>query len=208
MKKLLLIGGGGHCYSVLDCVLSKDNYEDIGIIDHGDTPILSTPVIGRDKDLPKLFLEGWTDAFISVGSIGNTALRRHLYNMVDKIGFTIPVICDSSAVIGRDVQIGKGVFIGKRAVINAGSIIGSGAIINTASMIEHDCVVGDFAHISPGTVLCGQVKVGADTHIGAGSVVRQQIRIGERALIGAGSVVVKDIPDYTKAFGNPCKVEE
>ena len=75
-------------------------------------------------------------------------------------------------------------------------------------MIEHDCEIGEFAHISPGTVICGQVHIGMDSHIGAGSVVRQQIRIGSDVLIGAGSVVVKDMPNHVKAYGNPCRVAE
>lgn len=32
-KKLLLIGGGGHCKSVLDSILDNNDYIDIGIIE-------------------------------------------------------------------------------------------------------------------------------------------------------------------------------
>ncbi len=42
--------------------------------------------------------------------------------------------------------------------------------------------------------------------IGMGSIVMPGVTIGEGAIIGAGSVVVKDIPPYTIAVGNPCKV--
>ncbi len=208
MKKLLLIGGGGHCRSVLDCVLAANEYEEIGIIDREDSSLLRLPVKGKDEDLPQLFREGWTDAFVSVGSVGNTALRRKLYRMIREIGFTVPVIRDPSAVVARGVKLKEGVFIGKRAVVNTDSRIGCGAIINTGAVIEHECVIGDFTHISPGTVLCGQVSVGPDAHVGAGTVVRQQIRIGEGALIGAGSVVVRDIPNHVKAYVNPCRVIE
>ena len=208
IKKLLLIGGGGHCRSVLSSVLSLNQYDDIGIIDYTDTPILGIPVVGRDEELPGFKQSGWTDAFITVGSIGNTGLRRRLYQMVVDLGFTVPVIIDPTAIIAQDAKIETGCFVGKGAIINSGTRIEKCAIINTGAIIEHDCQVGKFAHISPGTVLCGQVTVGNGSHIGAGSVVRQQTKIGNNVLIGAGSTVVQNMPDGAVAYGNPCKVVE
>lgn len=204
-KKLLLIGGGGHCHSVIDSVLSIGEYSEIGIIDSVECSYQGVSRIGTDDDLPRLFIEGWTDAFIAVGSVGNTDIRRRLYDYINKIGYNIPDIIDSSALISRGVSIGKGVFIGKRAVVNIGVVIGACSIVNTGSIIEHDCSIGDFSHISPSAVLCGNVSVGNDTHIGAGSVVKQGVTIGDHTMIGAGSVVVSNFADNIKAYGNPCK---
>lgn len=205
-RRLLLIGGGGHCESVLDCVLSTGSFKTIGIVDRNPSAsALEVKVIGNDDDLFRLKNDGWTDAFISVGSIGSTALRRRLYQMIKELGFTVPTIIAPSAIIGRATKIGEGVFIGKGAIINTGVSIGNCAIINTGAIIEHDCKIGVFAHVSSGGTLCGQVVVGDDSHIGAGTVVRQGISIGCCTLIGAGSVVVKDIRDNIKAYGIPCK---
>ena len=206
-RKLLLIGGGGHCRSVLDCIISTGQYETIGIIDKDcSASALNIPVVGDDADLPRLKSEGWTDAFISVGSIGTTALRRRLYQMVQDIGYHTPSIIDPTAIIARDVTIKEGSFIGKRAIVNTGCEIGLCAIVNSGAIVEHDCVVGGFSHISPGATLCGQVSIGTDTHIGAGAVVRQGITIGNNVLIGVGSVVVKNMSNNVKAYGNPCEV--
>lgn len=205
-KKLLLIGGGGHCHSVLDSVLSLNVYDEIGIIDSIDGSCLGIPVIGTDNDVPALMDEGWSHAFITVGSVGDARIRKRLYKMVKGLGLAVVSVIDPTAIVARGSVIKEGAFIGKRAVINTGTTIGECSIINTGAMVEHDSEVGAFSHISPGTILCGQVKIGAGTHIGAGSVARQQITIGDCSLIGAGSVVVKDIPNNVKAYGNPCKV--
>ncbi|WP_273130286.1 acetyltransferase [Bacillus weihaiensis] len=207
-KKILLIGGGGHCKSVLDALLTTDKYSKIVIIDQkeniGET-ILSVPIVGCDDDLPRLYQQGFTEAFITVGSIGNPKLRVQLFNLVEKIGFHVPNIIDETAIISKYANLSRGVFVGKNAVINAGSFIHKGAIINTSVIIEHDCLVDEFSHIAPGTVLCGDVKIGNRTHIGANSVIKQQTSIGENTIIGMGSTVLTDIGNNTIAYGNPCK---
>lgn len=213
---ILLIGGGSHCHSVIDTLCRSTQYDKIGIVakDENNLKELEKDIIvadfllGLDADLPKLFSEGWNNAFITLGSIGNPNGRKIIYSQISQIGFHIPAIIDKSATISTNTKIAAGVFVGKSAVINIGSVIGECAIINTGAIIEHDCMIGDFTHVSPGTVICGQVTVGTDSHIGAGSVVKQGTIIGSNTLIGAGSVVVKNIPDNVKAFGNPCRVIE
>lgn len=205
-KRLLLVGGGGHCKSVIDSILASGAYEELGVVDKQETVTYQdVSFVGTDDDLAALYNDGWNEAFITVGSVGDTRLRRKLFNLIDDIGFVIPVIADPSAVIAEDAVIGRGTFIGKRAVVNSDCSIGEASIINTGAIIEHECLIGDFAHISPGAVLCGQVKIGSNSHIGAGSVVRQQIIIGKNVLTGVGSVIVCDLPDNIKAYGNPCK---
>lgn len=207
-RKLLLIGGGGHCRSVLDSAISSGIFDEIGIVDFTEGSILGIPVVGNDNDIPALMKAGWNCAAIAVGSVGDTQLRRQLYEKLHGFGLKTVSIIDPTAMIARGVFIQDGCFVGKKAVINTQSVIGECAIINTGAIIEHDCKIGAFSHISSGAVLCGQVTVGDDTHIGAGSTVRQCITIGSGSLIGAGSAVVKDIPDHTKAYGNPCRVVE
>jgi sugar O-acyltransferase (sialic acid O-acetyltransferase NeuD family) len=208
IKRLLLIGGGGHCKSVLDSLLAREYYTEIGIIDHKENrgkAVLGIPIIGSDSDLEDLYSRGYTYAFVTLGSIGNSAPRVKLFAELKRIGFEIPYIVDSTAIISRNVFLEKGVYVGKNAVINADAAIGKGAIINTAAIIEHDCQIGAFVHIAPGSVLCGQVQIGAYTHIGAKSVVKQQVKIGANTMIGMGSLVLRNVPEDIVAFGNPCK---
>jgi acetyltransferase-like isoleucine patch superfamily enzyme len=92
------------------------------------------------------------------------------------------------------------------ATVNAFTTIDEGVIINTNSVVEHDCVVREFAHICPGASIAGGCTIGALAWVGIGSSVRQGIIIGEASTLGAGSVVVKNIPAGVTAFGNPAKV--
>ena len=51
-----------------------------------------------------------------------------------------------------------------------------------------------------------EVVIGDNVWIGGSSVICPGIHIGSNVVIGAGSVVTKDIPDWTIAAGNPCRV--
>jgi sugar O-acyltransferase (sialic acid O-acetyltransferase NeuD family) len=206
-KKILLIGGGGHCKSVLDSLVGLDEYEKIGIVDKTENigkSLFGTPFIGCDDDLQTLFDAGYEYAFITIGSIGNSFIRQNLYNQLCEIGYEIPSIVDVSAQVSEQATIGPGVFIGKLCIVNAGASIQKGAIINSGSIIEHDSQVGAYAHIASGAVLGGEVIIGDGTHIGANATIRQQIHVGRNSIVGMGSVVLKDVGTGVMAYGNPC----
>jgi len=210
-KKILLIGGGGHCKSVLDSLLELKEYVEIGIIDKKDNVgnfVMGIPIIGCDDDLSALFNNGYKYAFVTLGSISNPMLRIKLFEKISKIGYEIPVIIDSTAEVSKYAEVEKGVFIGKQCIVNPDTIIKKGSIINSGAIIEHDCRVGAFAHIAPGAVLSGGVTVGDQTHIGTNATLKQQIKIGSNTIIGIGSVVTQNIKNKIIAYGNPCREVE
>lgn len=210
-RKILLLGAGGHCLSVIDSLKSSYCYAEIGIIDKvhkGSSEkrmIMDVPVVGSDDDLLQLFESGFTDAFITVGSVGDPFLRKKLYQGIKEIGFHVPNIIDKTSVVSSYANLSEGIFVGKNAVINAKATIGSCVIINTSATIEHECSIGEFAHLAPGSILCGNVNIGDNTHIGAGSIVKQGLHIGSDTMIGMGSVVINNIGNNVIAYGNPCK---
>ncbi len=207
-RKILLIGGGGHCRVILDLLFSIKNYEIAGIVDlkaQLGNKVCGVPVIGTDDNLAKIFKSGIKDCFISVGSIGIPRLRIKLCKLAKKIGFRFPNLISPLAVISPSVILGQGNYVASGTIINSGVKIGDNCIINTAAIIEHDCEIGDFVHLSPGSLLSGGVWVGKNSHIGIGSIITQDVRIGEESLVGAGSVVTKNVHSRVIVYGNPCK---
>lgn len=213
-KKLLLIGAGGHCKSVIDTLVNLATYSCIGIIEKKEiyeqnivnkNTFMGVPIVGTDANLQSLHSKGYTDAFITIGSVGDTTVRKAIYNNLKKFGFHIPNIIDVTSIVSSSVEFGEGIFIGKHVIVNANVKLGDCVILNTGSIIEHDCKIESFVHISPGSVLCGNVWVEQETHVGAGSVIKQGIHIGEQTMIGLGSVVIKSIGSHKTAYGNPCR---
>lgn len=207
MKKIILIGGGGHCKGIIDIIENNGLFDIVGIIDLKENigkKVCGIEIIGTDDDLYKVRKE-ISDAFISIGSIGDVKRRKEIYKKLRQLEFNIPIIKDKSAMISKNVKIGSGSLISKGVIINSDAVIGENCIINSGAIIEHDCKIGDFVHIAPGSVICGGVSIKNDSHIGAGATILQYKNIGKDSIIGAGSVVTKDVEDNVIIYGNPAR---
>lgn len=209
MKKIILIGGGGHCKVVIEAILLAKVYKIAGILDLKEKmgeKVLNVPIIGSDKDLEGYYKNGIKNCFITVGSVGKPDLRVKLFHLADNIGFDIPNILHPNSMISRSAKLGRGNYISAGVIINSGVVIGDNCIINTGTIIEHDCCIGDFVHVAPGVTMSGGVTVGRYSHIGTGSSIAQYLKIGSNTIIGSGSVVVKDVKDNIVAYGKHCRV--
>ena len=207
-KKIVLIGGGGHCKVVISILKKLDNFKIAGIVDiyKVGSSINKIKVIGTDDDLIDICKIGIHNALITVGSTKDNTKRYRLFNMAKEIGYKFPVIISPEAIVDENVKIDEGTVIMPGCIINIDSSIGKNCIINTGAIIEHDCKMGDNCHIAPGVHISGAVNIGELSFIGIGVTIIQGIKIGKNATIGAGSVVIKDIPGNVIAVGNPAKI--
>lgn len=204
MSKLVLVGGGGHCRSVIDAAKRMNCFDEIVITDPNieqGTIVLGCEVVGTDDCLEELHQQGFEYAFVTVGSVGVNPLREKIADKVAVFRYKFPVIQDPSAVVSDSAIIGDGTFIGKNVIVNADAKIGNHCIINTGAIIEHECTVDNFTHISVGTILCGEVSVGSNCMIGAGSTIIQCVRISKNVVIGANSTVLTDVEENMKCYG-------
>jgi acetyltransferase-like isoleucine patch superfamily enzyme len=78
--------------------------------------------------------------------------------------------------------------------------------VNHGAIVDHDCTVGDWAHIAPGVVLSGEVVVEEGAMVGAGAIVLPGCRIGAWAVVGAGAVVTRDVGENHCVVGVPAKI--
>lgn len=206
MIPIVLVGGGGHCTSVIDVIASTGKYAIAGILDKpgGKTDVLDYPVIGTDEDIPVLSKDGHR-FLITVGHMGDASLRRRLSGLIDAAGGVQEVIISPTARVSPYARLGAGTVVMHHAVVNAGADIGKGCIINTQALVEHDVVVGDQAQISTGAKVNGGCRIGDGSFIGSGAVVIQETRIARDCIVGAGAVVIDDIEEPGTYAGNPCK---
>ena len=195
MKKekpnIILVGGGGHCASVIDVIEQQGKYTIKGIIDikeHVGKKVLGYKIIGTDDDLEKLYLT-CPNAIISVGQIKSNALRVHLFQKLKTIGYHLPVVISPLAYVSKHTIIEEGTIIMHHALVNAGAKIGKNCIINTKANIEHGVQIEDFCHISTATVVNGDSIIGKNTFIGSNATISNGITIPPNSIISAGEFI-------------------
>lgn len=191
MNKIILIGGGGHCKSVIDVIEQEARFEISGIVDKPEllgSKILGYPVIGTDNDLEKL-VKKYKNALITVGQIKSPLIRIKLFDLAIKVGFVLPQIISPNAYISKHSKIGKGTVIMHDVIINSSVSIGNNCIINTKALIEHDCSIDDHCHISTNVIINGGVRIGTKCFVGSNVTTNNNIIIKDNTFIKAGSLV-------------------
>ena len=192
-KRIYIYGASGHGLVVAD-VAKSCGYEDIAFLDDDNSKgFLAFDDIKENRDYHIAF------------GIGNNQIREKLYKKVRENGFSTPTLIHPSSIISSSARIEEGTVVMPNVVVNAKAYIGKCVILNSSCVVEHESIIGDFVHISPKVAIAGDVKIGNFTHIGIGSSIIQCLEIGKNSIIGSGSVVVKNIADFKKAYGNPCK---
>jgi len=200
--RLLIIGAGGHGRVVADIAIKMNKWQQIAFIDDDKTvkSSMGINIIGKSDDVFQ-YISSY-DIFIA---IGNNDIRERIHNRLKTAGASIPILIHPSVVTGERVEIGQGTVVMAGVVINCCSRIGKGCIINTASTIDHDNIIEDYVHISPGAHLAGTVKIGKGTWLGIGSIVSNNLNIADNCIIGAGAVVINDITEAGTYVGVPAK---
>ena len=178
-KPVAIVGYSGHAYVIIDILLSSGRL----VTAYCDSEKKAfnpyhLDYLGKESDVITKLKK--FDFFACVGHNGirekiHTQLSQYLGNPINAI--------HPSAVISASVKMGDGVMIAANATLNPLVEIGQGVICNTSTSIDHECIIGDFSHIAPGAVLCGNVIVGKGTFIGANSVIRQGIKIGNNVIM-------------------------
>ena len=200
---LYLIGAGGHGKVILDALHLLGC--EVAVLD-GDPAQAGREILGRTiAREEKVFasLEEPVDFFVG---IGDGSSRRRVTERWEGRGHRLARVVHPAAITSPTADLAPGVTVMAGAIVQTGAVVGKGAIINTAASVDHDCRIGAFAHIAPGTRLAGAVEVGEGAWIGIGTAVREGVVIGARTVVGAGAVVVDDLPPDVVAYGNPCRV--
>lgn len=178
-KDIILIGGGGHCKSVIDVIEQESNFNIAGIIDKIEfvgQNVLGYKIIGSDNDLSFL-REKFSYAFITIGHIKTNSSRIKLFNLLKDLKFTLPTIISPLAYVSKHSTVGEGTIIMHNALINSNVKVGENCIINSKALVEHDVIVGNNCHISTGSVLNGGVIVKDNSFIGSNTSTKQGIEI-------------------------------
>ncbi|MDD5929229.1 MAG: DapH/DapD/GlmU-related protein [Spirochaetales bacterium] len=205
MKKVILIGGGGHALSLLEMLDDISLFA--GYCDCKINEKMPIPYLGTDEDVLKSYSPNEYEIHHAVvyADKVNLELRK---SIIEKFSvFSEKTIYAPTAIVSSNSIIGDGCAIFHKVVLNRCKL-GLNSIINTSSIIEHDSELGNNVFVASGSIICGGVKIGNNVFIGAGSIIRDEITIADDVIIGMGSVVTKNITKAGIYIGNPASLKQ
>lgn len=150
---LLILGAGSHGREVYEVAEGLRIFNKIAFLDDKE---IGAAIIGKCE-----FFEQYLDNYpIAIPGVGNNELRKQWLEELTEVGFVIPTIIDSSAVVSKDAQVGYGTVVCARAVINREATVGNGCIVSSGAVIARNAHMPDWAFINSGETLLesGEIK--------------------------------------------------
>ena len=137
---------------------------------------------------------------------GINALVQEVFGGADASTFlNPPFYCD----YGSNIFVGKNCFINYNCTIldNAKVTLGDNCLLapNVSIYTAGHALYPDSRAL--GYEYGVDVVIGDNVWIGGGTIILPGVHIGSNTVIGAGSVVTQDIPEWSFAAGNPCRVK-
>ncbi|MDA9280015.1 acetyltransferase [bacterium] len=138
-------------------------------------------------------------------AVSNPVMREEVVNKlhIDTDFFTF--IHPTAQIMGDNVNIGEGSFIGANCILTEDINLGDHSILNRGVHIGHDSNLDNYFTSMPNSVVSGNVNFGKYGYMGTNSTVIEKITITNNVTIGAGGVVVKNITNSGVYVGVPTK---
>ncbi|MGX5913523.1 NeuD/PglB/VioB family sugar acetyltransferase [Aliidiomarina sp. Khilg15.8] len=194
LKKLLIVGAGGHGRSVAEAAMLEDKWDVIHFVDDCFHEVETINEVAVVAPLQKLITTAHHYQGIVI-AIGNNATRAQLTQQLLNVSLPLVTIIHPSAFVSKFADIGPGCTIMSGATVGANAQLGVGCIVNCNSTVDHDCVLHDFCHLGVGVHLPGGVIMGEGALLQAGASAGVQVEIPAWTVWSVGKAVTQEALD-------------
>lgn len=133
---------------------------------------------------------------LGIGYRNMSRIKESEYHRYTKLGYDFINYIHPSAIIEKDVVLGRGNNIFEGVIIQSGVKMGDANHIYGGAMVAHDTEMGNFNFVSVKSCIAGCTKIGNNCFFGANSTVRDHLAIADYTLVGAGTYLSRDSEPY------------
>jgi len=183
MRKLVIIGAGGHAVSVANVAICA-GFEIISFVDSNKagSKLLNREIIGNINSLLDPF-----EFEFSIGIGDNYSRSKVFYELIHHFpGMNFPALIHPSAIVSNFSTLDMGVTLMPLSLVGPNVRIGKFCILNSHSSIDHDSSMAEFA-------------------LSIGAIVKHGVQIGRDSVLGANSYLNEDLGERLVAYGSPAK---
>lgn len=188
MKRLLIVGAGGHGRSLAEAVLAAGKYKLAGFVDDAAQSlqhVWDLPVFGDTADLARY--RQYADA--AVVAVGNNCLREELQQRLYAAGFELATVVHPKAIVSPRAVIGPGSAIMAGAIVGTEAQLGAGVIVNCGAVVDHHCRVEDFGHLGVNAGMAGGAVLGHGAWMQAGSILGYGVKVEAEVVLKPGTAL-------------------
>jgi len=201
VSNLIIVGAGGHAFSVADAALSA-GWTVVGFYSPDGTGPAST----LDPVLSSLDSLDLSDTAFALGIGTNHSRETVAQDISKRFSQTeiVPVV-HATAWVSSHATVLPGAVILAHTSVGPGNTVGRGALLNTGASLDHESTLGDYASLGPGARTGGNVSVGERTMVGIQAGIVHGVRVASDCVVGAHSLVNRDLDSNVVAWGTPAK---
>jgi sugar O-acyltransferase (sialic acid O-acetyltransferase NeuD family) len=182
MRRLLIVGAGGHGRSVAEAVLAAGIYELAGFVDDaapGLTQVGGYPVLGTADDVSAYRAQ----ADAAIVAVGNNELREVLINKLVAAGFELATVVHPRAIVSPSAVVGPGSAIMAGAIVGTQARLGFGVIVNCGAVVDHDAQVHDYGHLGVNACMSGGSVLGRSAWMQAGVALGYGVKVADGVVL-------------------------
>lgn len=187
MRRLIIIGAGGHGRCCLDIAREMKIYDEILFADDGSVGqnVNGVQVFGKVEDVFQLAREDY-EVFVA---IGNNGVRKDLMIRLKENGYVFANLISPRSCISEYAVLGNGCVIYPNVVIESNVKMGDGCIATSNASINHDAIIGDFCLVYSNSVIRPNVTLENLVRVGSGCVISFGTRVNTQSDISDGSLI-------------------
>jgi sugar O-acyltransferase (sialic acid O-acetyltransferase NeuD family) len=198
-KDVVLVGARGLAKDIIGYLEEDGGFRIVCLLDQ----IAATQLLGYDVVRPEEFDGGCRDALLAVGLPAGKIKVLALYA---RFAFRWSTFIDRRCAVSPRATLGEGCILAPYAILAGDVRLGSHVYVGSFAGAGHDSVIGSVSSLLPHSGVLGGATLGARSLLGAAAHVLPGICVGDDVEIAAGAVVRKDVPNNTRAVGNPARM--